>query len=939
VVKAQIEQGCRHDTNEYPLNGARKSSESPEWHAMEPTEAFVALNSSGQRGLSEGEAASRLSVRGPNEIQKVKKEASWKLLLDQFKETLILILIAAALVSILIGEAIDSAVILVIVFASAGLGFYQEYRAEQSLALLKKLAAPSATVIREGLEKVVPARELVPGDLIILDPGDKVPADARIVDQMNLRIDEAVLTGESVPVEKSVELVEPETPLQERINIAFSGTVVTYGRGRAVVFATGMETEFGKIARLIQTDELTQTPLEKRMDELGNWMIKVLLVTVVLISVLGILRGHALLEMFLWGVSLAVAAVPEALPAVVTGALAIGVYRMARRKAIVRHLPATETLGSTTVICSDKTGTLTKGEMTVKRVYAQGNVYEVTGVGYEPRGEFNPPLTDLKQDPVRFTCLCGALCNDAKLTDQTGSWKVIGDPTEGALIVAAAKAHINVDAARQDYPRVAEVPFTSERKIMTTVHKTKNSQYLLASKGAVEVVIRKCGRLQHETSSEILDQGSRQRILRANDNLASEGFRVLAVGYRLLGRMPGDLDEGIEQDMTFLGLVGMIDPPREEATEAVKLCEKAGVRVVMITGDHKLTAAWVAKELGIMKKDDMALTGAELDRLSDAEFANIVDRVSVYSRTSPEHKTRIVEALKSKGNVVAMTGDGINDAPALKKSDIGVAMGITGTDVTKDASDMILADDNFATIVAAVYEGRGIFENIRKYLTYLLSANIGEILVMAVAGLIALPLPLLAKHLLFVNLATDGLPALALGTDPPDPLLMEKPPRDPDESIFATVHRWLAGIAILLLAAASVAFLYALVSYGWTFSNHVALAELKARSMVFATIIFFEIFFAFSCRSFSRTFFSTGPLGNKPLIAVVLGQALLMPFIFQVPILANLFSVTALNLEEWLIVAGLGSLGFILSELAKSVSGEKRSSGFQKPDGSVTEAT
>jgi Ca2+-transporting ATPase len=906
-----------------PLSGTQNRAQPSEWHATEPAEAITALNSNAQRGLSDEEAASRLNVHGPNEIQEAKKEAAWKLLLDQFKETLILILIAAAVVSILIGEAIDSAVILVIVFASAGLGFYQEHRAEQSLALLKKLAAPSATVIRGGLEKMIPARELVPGDIITLGAGGKIPADARIIDQMNLRIDEAVLTGESVPVEKSAKLLQREIPLQDRINIAFSGTVVTYGRGKAIVFATGMETEFGKIARLIQTDVKVQTPLEKRMDELGNWMIKVLLVTVVLISVLGILRGHALLEMFLWGVSLAVAAVPEALPAIVTGALAIGVYRMARRKAIVRHLPATETLGSTTVICSDKTGTLTKGEMTVKRVYVQGNVYDVTGVGYEPRGDFKPSLKDLKQDPVKLTCLCGALCNDAKLTDQTGSWKVVGDPTEGALIVAASKAHINVDAARREYPRVAEVPFTSERKTMTTIHRTKDGQYLLATKGAVEVVIEKCNKLQRQTSSVEFGQDSKQKVLRDNDNLASEGFRVLAVSYRPLDQLPDELDEGVEHDMTFLGLFGMIDPPREESTEAVKLCRKAGIRVVMITGDHKLTAVWVAKELGIMTEDDMVLTGSELDALSEEEFANIVDRVSVYARTSPEHKTRIVEALKSIGNVVAMTGDGINDAPALKKSDIGVAMGITGTDVTKDASDMILADDNFATIVAAVYEGRGIFENIRKYLTYLLSANIGEILIMAVAGLIAFPLPLLAKHLLFVNLATDGLPALALGTDPPDPLLMEKPPRDPAESIFATVHRWLAGIAILLLAAASVAFIYGLVSYGWTFTNHVALAELKARSMVFATIIFFEIFFAFSCRSFSRTFFSMGPLGNKPLIAVVLGQAFLMPFIFQIPIIADLFSVTALNLEEWLIVAGLGSLGFVLSELAKVLPREK----------------
>lgn len=893
------------------------------WHAVESAEAIAALNSSGERGLSDEEVLSRLSVCGPNEIQEAKREPGWKLLLDQFKETLILILIAAAVISIFIGEAIDSVIILVIVIASAGLGFYQEYRAERSLALLKKMAAPTATVVRDGQERLVPTRELVPGDLVILDAGDKVPADARVIDEMNLQIDEATLTGESVPVEKSPQKIAVETPLQEMSNVVFSGTVVTYGRGKVLVFATGMRTEFGKVAQLIQTDEQAQTPLEKRMDELGGWMIKVLLVTVAMVSVLGILRGRGLIEMFLWGVSLAVAAVPEALPAVVTGALAVGVYRMARRNAIVRKLPATETLGSTTVICSDKTGTLTKGEMTVKRVYAAGKLYEVTGVGYEPRGEFKPPLTELEQDPVNFACLCGVLCNDAKLSDHTGSWKIIGDPTEGSLLVAAIKAHIDVDAVRRDYPRVAEVPFTSERKMMSTVHKTKQGQYLLATKGAVEILIGKCSKFQSQSSSLELDEKSRQEALRVNDNCASEGFRVLAIGYKLLDELPDELEERIEKDMTFLGLVAMIDPPRAEATEAVKLCGKAGVSVVMITGDHQLTATWVAKELGILREGDLALTGSELDKLSDEEFAKIVEKVSVYSRTAPEHKARIVEALKKKGNIVAMTGDGINDAPALKKSDIGVAMGITGTDVTKEASDMILADDNFATIVAAVFEGRGIFENIRKYLTYLLSSNIGEILIMAAAGLVALPLPLFAKNLLFVNLATDGLPALALGADPPDPLIMEKPPRNPKEGIFKTVHGWLAGIALLLLGAASVAFIYGLVSYGWTFAHPVALAELKARSMVFATIVFFEIFFAFSCRSFNRTFFATGPLGNKSLVVVVLGEAALMPFLFQIPVLANLFSVTALAPVEWLIVIGLSSLGFILSELAKIVRGKR----------------
>ena len=915
TVKDQIGRKS-HLANECQLNAAPELQQG-NWHAIDAAAALAALNLDPNRGLSDEEARARFDLYGPNEIQETQKVSSWKLLLSQFKETLVLILIAAAVISIAVGEAVDSAVILVIVFVSAGLGFYQEHRAKQSLALLKKLAAPTATVIRGGQTKMVLTRELVPGDLIILDAGDKVPADARIVEEMNLQIDEAALTGESAPVSKSPKVLSVEAPLPERNNIAFSGTVVTYGRGKAAVFATGMGTEFGRIARLIQTDEKEQTPLEKRMDELGKWMIKVLLVTVTLVSVLGILRGRGLLEMFLWGVSLAVAAVPEALPAVVTGALAIGVYRMARRNSIVRRLPATETLGSTTVICSDKTGTLTKGEMTVRNVYAHGNLFEVTGVGYEPRGDFRPALAESDNNPVTFACLCGSLCNDAKLTKENSSCKVIGDPTEGALVVVAEKAGIDVEAARNESTRVAEIPFTSERKMMTTIHKTERGQYLIASKGAPEIILEKCIKTGYSSSSVLLDQDSKEKALRANDAFAANGFRVLAIAYKLLDALPNEIDEKVEREMTFSALMAMVDPPREGAADAVKLCKNAGIRVVMITGDHKLTASWVAKELGILKEGDLALTGVELDKVADEEFDSIVEKVAVYSRTSPEHKTRIVEALKRMGNVVAMTGDGINDAPALKKADIGVAMGITGTDVTKEASDMILADDNFATIVAAVYEGRGIFENIRKYLTYLLSANIGEILIMAAAGLVALPLPLLAKHLLFVNLATDGLPALALGTDPPDPLVMDKAPRDPKESVFATVHGWLAGIAILLLVTAGAAFAYGLFSYGWTFTHPVQFAELKARSMVFAVIVLFEIFFAFSCRSFDRTFFLAGPLRNKSLVVIVLGEALIMPFIFQVPLLANIFSVTALAPIEWLIVTALSSSGFVASELYK----------------------
>lgn len=887
------------------------------WHAVEISDAIDALRSAWPQGLSQSEAVARFSAYGPNEIADVKKSSSWKLLLAQFRETLVLILIVAAIISAAVGEAIDAVVIIAIVCASAGLGFYQEHRAEESLAFLRKLSAPSATVIRDGQIKSVPAREVVPGDLVSLDTGDKVPADAKIFEAINLQINEAMLTGESTPVTKSTQNLPTPTPLNERSNIVYSGTIVTYGRGKALVVSIGMETEFGKIARLIETKDQEQTPLEKRMQALGNWMIKVLLVTVAAVSILGVIHGRAFLDMFLWGVSLAVAAVPEALPAVVTGALAVGVYRMARRNSIVRHLPATETLGSTTVICTDKTGTLTKGEMTVRNIHAEGKSFEVAGVGYDPQGDFKPNLSDANRDSVERICECGVLCNDANLTNQDGTWNVIGDPTEGALLVAAIKAGIDVEATQREMPRVAEIPFTSERKMMTTVHKTKQGNYLLASKGAPEIILEKCAIAGAQSSNIVLSEDSRREGLKINDEFAAHGFRILGFASKSIPFLPVEVGEAIEHDMTFLGLMAMVDPPRKEAGEAVELCEKAGIRVVMITGDHRLTANWVATELNILKEGGASLTGAELDKLSDDEFTAIVEKVNVYSRTSPEHKIRIVEALRQKGNVVAMTGDGINDAPALKRADIAIAMGITGTDVTKEASDMVLADDNFATIVAAVYEGRGIFENIKKYLTYLLSANIGEILIMAAAGLLALPLPLLAKHLLFVNLATDGLPALALGVDPPDQRIMEKPPRDSKEGIFANVHGWLAGIAILTLVTASVAFAYGLLSYGWGFNRPVELAELKARSMVFATIILFEIFFAFSCRSFDRTFISSRPLGNKPLLIVVLGQAIIMPFLFQVPLLANIFSVTALTSFEWLIVVVLGSLGFVASELSK----------------------
>jgi Ca2+-transporting ATPase len=741
------------------------------WHTL-PVEDVFSLLQSNPAGLTSAEAARRLAQYGPNELQETRRISPWAILLEQFKNILIIILLIAVGLSAILGHGVEAIAITVIVLFAVGLGFIQEYRAERAIEALRQMAAPTATVLRDGDDVELPARNLVPGDVILLEAGDRVPADARLIEAINLQVEEAALTGESVPVEKhTAPLADPRLGVGDRKNMVYAGTVVTYGRGRAVVVATGMQTEFGQIAQMLQTIEIGRTPLQENLDKVGHTLARAALVIVLLIVALGLLRGQPLLEMFIFGIALAVAVVPEALPAVVTISLAIGVQRMARRNALVRRLSAVETLGCTSVICSDKTGTLTRGEMTARRIFVAGRFLDVSGVGYEPQGTFSENGRVVEPTmPALQALLRGAmLASDARLAQTDGRWVVKGDPTEGALVVAAAKAGLQKTDLDQRFPRVHEIPFTSETKRMTTLHETGNG-VVAYSKGAPEVILDSCTWEWTDEGPAPLDGGRREAILQVAQQMASDALRVLAVAYK-----PDARPENAEQEMTLLGLVGMIDAPRPEAKAAIQVCREAGIKPVMITGDHPVTAQAVARELGLLTSERVVI-GAELDMMSDADLERDVENIAVYARVSPAHKLRVVTALQKKDHVVAMTGDGVNDAPALKQADIGVAMGITGTDVTKEAAAMTLTDDNFASIVAAVEEGRAIFGNIKKYLMYLLSSNIGEIGLMAGATLLGLPLPLTAVQILYVNLATDGLPALALSVDPPEPDMMRRPP-------------------------------------------------------------------------------------------------------------------------------------------------------------------
>ncbi|MGE0757344.1 MAG: cation-translocating P-type ATPase [Pirellulaceae bacterium] len=882
----------------------QSAERTPVWHTLSVEACYERL-ASDPRGLSSTEATRRLNEVGPNEIRSSHHISPWAILLDQFKNVLIIILLVAVAMSAALGHGIEAVAIGVIVLFAALLGFVQEYRAERSMEALREMAAPTATVIRDGEEMKVPARDIVPGDVIVLHAGDKAPADARLTEAVNLQMEEAALTGESVPLQKQVDpLPEPELPVGDRICMVYAGTAATYGRGRALVTSTGMDTEFGKVARMLQEVETGKTPLQQNLDKVGKALTRAALVIVAVIIVMGLFRGQELRELLIFGIALAVAVVPEALPAVVTISLAIGVQRMVRKNALVRRLTAVETLGSTSFICSDKTGTLTKDEMTARQLFVAGKTYHISGAGYEPQGVFAVEGTEVSPpEPVLELLRGGTLASDSHIARdrETGRWHVQGDPTEGALVVAAAKAGLHKHELDDHQPRTGEVPFTSESKRMTTLHQTPEGPVAYA-KGAPEVILDSCSRWRSETGDEELDADQREAILSAARDMAATAHRVLAIATRR-----GVSLEESERDMTLLGLVGMIDPPRPEARSAIETCKQAGIRVVMITGDHPLTARAVAQELGLLTSDRV-VTGKELDGMSETELAEQVRDIQVYARVSPAHKLRVVTALQDRGEIAAMTGDGVNDAPALKKAAIGIAMGITGTDVTKEAAAMTLTDDNFASIVAAVEEGRGIFGNIKKYLMYLLSANIGEIGLMAGASALGLPPPLSAVQLLYVNLATDGLPALALSVDPPEPDLMQHRPRNPHTGIFTRP------VISLMLAGGLWSTCINLGLFYWATQS--GRSETEAMTLTFVTLVMIEFFKAYSFRS-DRHSILVRPFRNGWLNLAIFWEMILLAAVVYVPFLNAPFRTMPIGLTDVLLTAALAATVIPVIETAK----------------------
>lgn len=870
------------------------------------------------RGLNEKEAGIRYEQVGPNVLEHGPDIAMWQMFLNQFKDFMVLILLAATAISGLLGEWSDAITIAIIVLLNAVLGVVQEFRAERSMEALKELTAPEARVVRDGLEKKIPAAALVPGDIVLLEAGDGVPADIRLTHTVDLEAVEATLTGESTPVRKHTKPLQETVGPADAANMLFMGTALTRGRGQGIVVATGMDTEMGHIAVMIKEAGQDSTPLQRRLAQLGQGLVVFCLAVCALVVVLGIKRGEPAYQMFLTGVSLAVAAIPEGLPAIVTVALAIGVQRMIKRHAIIRRLPAVETLGCATYICSDKTGTLTQNEMMVRRVHVAGQALDVTGEGYDPKGKFVGDAGAMNSRDWSILLRVAALCNNAALMrnsvnvgglfrkpgeKRNTTWRIHGDPTEGALLVMAAKAGYWRERLEKKMRRLKEVPFDSDRKRMAVVYGDGAGKTEILVKGAPDVVLGLCTHYMLQGHPTELDNQTREELLNINSDMAREALRVLGFAYR---RLPPGLDvdkltaEEIERDLVFVGMAGMIDPPRPAAVSAVHTCRRAGIKVAMITGDHQLTARAVAREMGIAGVNSKVLTGPELEKMDDGELARVAGDVSVYARVSPRHKLRIVRALKQNGHVVAMTGDGVNDAPAVKEADIGIAMGISGTDVTREASDMVLTDDNFSSIVAAIEEGRGIYDNIRKFIRYLLSCNVGEVLVMLLAVLGGLPLPLVAIQILWMNLVTDGLPAMALGVDPIERDIMLRPPRNPRESIFSHGLGWriiLNGAVIGLLTLA--VFWLALGS-----GQGVDLA----RTMAFNTLVFLQLFYVFACRSEHTTIRELGLFSNPHLFIAVLISAGLQLAVTYVPFLRPIFHTVPMGLEHWLLVLSVAAL-------------------------------
>jgi P-type Ca2+ transporter type 2C len=889
--------------------------EMEKWWHLQKEEVAGTLMTDMNQGLVSDEVTKRQAQYGPNQLAEKPGRSVFALFFDQFKDFIIWVLIVAALVSGFLQEWVDALAIICIVIVNAILGFLQEYRAEKSLAALKKMSSPSSRVVRDGHQQVIPSEEIVPGDLIDLEAGDLIPADGRIsYATSNFSTHEASLTGESTSVEKiSGRLEKEDTPLADRNNMVYLGTSVVSGKGRVIIISTGMKTELGKIADLIQGIEDNTTPLQKKLEEFGKIIVYISFFLVGVIFLMGYLRGEELLSLFLTAVSLAVAAIPEGLPAVVTIALALGVQRMVKRHCLIRKLPSVETLGCTSVICSDKTGTLTKNEMTVQVVYQGGEYFRISGIGYAPTGDFL--YQEKKVEPAEYQGLMklltgSVLCNGAQLTSREGGYHIIGDPTEGALLTAAAKAGLYKADLEEKFPFYEELPFDSDRKQMTIL-RHKGDRQVAFVKGAPGTLLSNCTHLEENQSVIPLDKNSREKILTATAGLADKAMRVLAVAYREMETVPDKPNASdIERELIFLGLIAMIDPPRPEVKVAMQQCRSAGIRSVMITGDHINTAVAIARDLGFYNKDSLAYSGEELDHITDEEFRQNVDKTVVYARVSPEHKMRIVKAWRDKGEIVAMTGDGVNDAPALKEADIGVAMGITGTDVTKEVSDMVITDDNFASIVAAVEEGRGIFDNIRKFIHYLLSCNVGEILVMFVASVLMLPVPLLPIQILWINLVTDGLPALALGVDPVNKKIMQLPPRLKNESVVTRT------MGILIISQGIFIAFCSLLAF-WMVLHFENEGIERARTACFIVLSCSQLFHSFNCRSQRDSIFTLGFFTNTKLIWATLISFVLQISVVYIPALQVIFKTQSLSGFDWILVLVISSFPLLAMEIVK----------------------
>lgn len=902
------------------------------WYKMSMQQVCKELSVNPETGITTEEALKRLERYGYNELREKEKETLLQKIINQMKDFLIIILIVASIVSAFMGETVDAIVIIAIVIINAALGVIQEGKAEKALEALKKMSAPNARVLRDGKVETIPARELVPGDVLQIETGDILPADIRIIQASNLKIEESSLTGESVPVDKdALDMPDKDVELGDRTNMGYMSTIVSYGHGRGIVVGTGHNTEIGTIADKIQEIDDEETPLQQKLEQLGKFLGIICLGVCVIVFIVGLLREgritkEGVVDMFMVAVSLAVAAIPEGLPAVVTIVLALGMKRMVDRNAIVRKLLAVETLGCVDVICSDKTGTLTQNEMTVVRAYAGDRMYKVSGSGYNPQGEFcyidgETPVLELPGE-LKLMLTIGVLCNDSVLQkNQEEQWCILGDPTEGALIVAGAKGGLSYEKLKEKHPRIQEIPFESERKMMTTFHEGILDTLSSLTKGAPDIVLERCSHILINGHEEELTDLYREKIRNANSSLASSALRVLAFAYRRFEVMPKNIDtQSIETNMVFVGLMGMIDPARVEAKKAIKVCRTAGIKPVMITGDYKDTAVAIAKDLGLMQPGDGVLTGRELDSLNDDGLLECVENISIYARVSPEHKVRIVDALKRKGHVASMTGDGVNDAMALKKADIGVAMGITGTDVAKGTADIVLTDDNFSSIVSAVEEGRIIYSNIRKFVFFLLSCNVGEILIVFLSMLAGLPVPLVPIQLLWLNLITDSFPALALGTEKGDKDIMTLKPRNVNTPIVD--KKMISGIAVqstALVIAVLGAYLVGLCRYP-DYKDNIAHLSF-ARTYAFTTLIFAELLRAYSSRSEKFTIFKIGFFTNKIMVwASVLSFVMLLAVIY-IPFARPIFETTILSIRDWVVILLFSLIPFASAEIYKAIAG------------------